>query len=52
MKAVLLVCLVQLACACTPHEVRCDGALEPINAFAGKPGAVFRAAADSAPGVP
>lgn len=28
----LLFCLMQLACACTPHEVRCTGRLEPINA--------------------
>lgn len=32
MKTLLLVCLIQLACACTPHEVRCSGRLEPVNA--------------------
>ena len=34
MKAFLLTCVVALACACTPHEVRCDGHLQPINATA------------------
>ena len=52
MKAFLLVCLAHLACACTPHEVRCGGPLEPINASAAKPGAVARGNADSSTSVP
>lgn len=31
MKTVLLFCLSAIVCACTPHEVRCEGHLEPIN---------------------
>ena len=52
MRSVLLVCLAQLACACTPHEVRCDGSLEPINASAAGTSAAVRAASDSSAGVP
>ncbi len=48
----VLVCLVQLACACTPPEVRCDGRLEPINAAAASHGGTSGAAADSGSGVP
>ncbi|HLY52984.1 MAG TPA: hypothetical protein VKQ31_08255 [Steroidobacteraceae bacterium] len=43
MKTLLLVCLIQLACACTPHEVRCSGRLEPINAAAATTGAAGEA---------
>jgi hypothetical protein len=35
MKALLYICLAALLSACTPHEVRCEGRLEPINAAAG-----------------
>jgi hypothetical protein len=52
MRMLLLVCLVQLACACTPHEVRCDGRLERINAAATSRGATSGAGANSASGVP
>jgi hypothetical protein len=52
MRAVLLVCLAQLACACTPHEVRCDGSLEPINASVAATSEAARAATDSSSGVP
>ena len=31
MKALLLIGLASLVCACTPHEVRCESRLEPIN---------------------
>jgi hypothetical protein len=51
-KTLLLFCLAQLACACTPHEVRCDGRLEPINESAATTGAASGTAAGSASGVP
>jgi hypothetical protein len=38
MKALLFICLAALVSACTPHEVRCEGRLEPINAPAGTAG--------------
>ncbi|HVP34589.1 MAG TPA: hypothetical protein VMT09_13155 [Steroidobacteraceae bacterium] len=44
MRTLLLVLLAQLTCACTPHEIRCDGHLERINADATMP--------DAAAGVP
>lgn len=51
LQAFMLFCLAELACACTPHEVRCDGRLEPINVSAAtSPAAPARA--DSAAGVP
>ncbi len=31
MRTLLLLSVVVLVCACTPHEVRCGGRLEPIN---------------------
>jgi hypothetical protein len=37
MKMLLLVCLVELACACTPHGVRCSGPLEPVNTSTATP---------------
>jgi hypothetical protein len=39
MKVLLLLCALTFVCACTPHEVRCEGRLEPINpsAATGKP---------------
>lgn len=45
MKILFLLCLAQLACACTPHEVRCGGRLEPINASAVTNGASGNVAA-------
>jgi hypothetical protein len=35
MKTLLFICLAALVSACTPHEVRCEGRLERINAPAG-----------------
>lgn len=52
MKMLLLACLVLLACACTPHEVRCDGRLEPINRSARMPGDGPGAGTGSSSGVP
>ena len=52
MKTFLLICLAQLASGCTPHGVRCDGRLEPINASAATPAAASGSSARSAPGVP
>jgi hypothetical protein len=40
-KALLLAWLTSLLLGCTPHEVRCDGRLEPINASAATPGAAL-----------
>ena len=39
MKVFRLLCVLLLLCGCTPHEVRCDGRLEPVNvpSAAGKP---------------
>ena len=51
LQALMLFCLAQLACACTPQEVRCDGRLEPINISAATPPAA-PASADSLAGVP
>jgi hypothetical protein len=51
-RVLLLVCLAQLACACTPHEVRCDGRLESINSPAVSRTTAAAAGADSASGVP
>jgi len=48
----LLVCLLQLGCACTPHGVRCDGRLEPINTAAASHPGRSGANADSGSGVP
>ena len=50
-KVLLLVCLAQLACACTPHDVRCNGRLEPINAVAASRTSAGTGA-DSGSGVP
>ena len=53
MKTLLLVCLAQLVCGCTPHTVRCDGHLERINASAVTPGAAPAAGGrDALRGVP
>jgi hypothetical protein len=51
-KAFVLICLAQLACACTPHEVRCDGHLKRINAGAATPGAASAKAAPAPAGDP
>jgi hypothetical protein len=51
-KVFVLICLAQLACACTPHGARCDGHLKPINAGAGLPGAASATAAGAPAGVP
>lgn len=51
MKILLLVCLAQLVCGCTPHALRCDGHLEPINAAAATAGAAATGAGPPA-GVP
>jgi hypothetical protein len=48
----LLACLTQLVCACSPHEVRCDGRLEPINASVPATKATPGTAASSSSGVP
>jgi hypothetical protein len=51
-KTLVLFCLAQFACACTPHEVRCDGRLEPINASVPTTRAASGTAAGSVSGVP
>jgi len=48
----LLICLAQLSSACTPHEVRCDGRLEPINASVPATGVAPGTAAASSSDVP
>jgi hypothetical protein len=50
-RTFLLVWLAQLVCGCTPHEVRCDGHLEPINRPAAPPGTGLAPGAASLPGV-
>lgn len=52
MKTLLLICLAQLTCACTPHEVRCDGRLEPINTSRAETGGASATAAGSVSEIP
>jgi hypothetical protein len=52
MKTLLLLGLAGLVCGCTPHEVRCDGRLEPINVSTPAPPAAPAPGAGSLPGVP
>lgn len=52
MKALLFICLAQLTCACTPHEVRCDGRLEPINTSRAETGGTSATAAGSVSEIP
>ena len=52
MKTLLLLGLAGLVCGCTPHEVRCDGRLEPINVSTPAPPAAPASGAGSLPGVP
>ena len=51
-RALLLFWVVVLACACTPHEVRCDGRLKPINGAAASGGGHEHLAPNSRPGAP
>jgi len=46
MKTLCLLCLAAFTAACTPHVVRCDGRLEPINTTTSVPSTPTHAAAD------
>jgi hypothetical protein len=51
-KTLWLLGLAALVGGCTPHEVRCDGRLEPINVSRPAPSAAPAPGAGSLPGVP
>lgn len=52
MPTLLVLCVVTLVCGCTPHEVRCGGRLDAINARATSQGAGPHTAVKTSSGVP